>query len=821
MAPNPDDSAAIAKMFGTKGVAVAELARVDWRAHRLGPPGGWATGLRIALANLLASPEPAFIVWGQDRFYFFNDLHAPIARPRWEGAMGARADELWCDIWTHVAPAIDKAMAGESTKVVDQHVSIVGWGEQVDHWWSYSFLPIFDENGAVGGVQCTTIETTAYVEQALAERRAAEALEISEARLRRAQEAGQIGIFSIDLHSSDLVATPEFFRLFGLPEAPVIKASVIQEMVAHDDAYIVSDDRRRSAEEIDLKVEYRIRRASDGALRWIERRGEFERDEQGRPLRLVGVVQDVTERQAAREVMADLNTALEARVRERTAERNLLARIIEETDAFVFAVDNDYRWLAMNEAGKREFERIFGRTPMVGDRIHDTLATRPEDHAAIDAIWGRALGGEEFTMTAEFGDLQLVPELRTYEMKFNNLRDDDGRQIGFFQVVVDLTERVRADNQYRQMQETLRQSQKMEAMGQLTGGVAHDFNNLLTPIIGSLDLLQRRAGFTDRELRLIDGALQSAERAKTLVQRLLAFARRQPLQTQAVDMVRLVDGMAELVASTSGPQIRVRSDITKGLPPALADHNQLEMAILNLCVNARDAMPDGGTLTIAASAEAPPADDDHGLAPGDYIRLSVIDTGTGMDEEALRRAVEPFYSTKGIGKGTGLGLSMVDGLASQLGGMMKIASRLGFGTRIDLWLPVSKPHLLERSEAGKSTPIARFKGRVLVVDDEPAVRITTADMLQGLGYDTVEADDAGEAEKLLRSGRHFDLVVTDHLMPGKSGAELATTIRRHWPATSVLIVSGYAGAEAIAPDIPRLAKPFREADLARAISQLH
>jgi CheY-like chemotaxis protein len=153
--------------------------------------------------------------------------------------------------------------------------------------------------------------------------------------------------------------------------------------------------------------------------------------------------------------------------------------------------------------------------------------------------------------------------------------------------------------------------------------------------------------------------------------------------------------------------------------------------------------------------------------------------------------------------------------------MMKIASRLGFGTRIDLWLPVSKPHLLERSEAGKSTPIARFKGRVLVVDDEPAVRITTADMLQGLGYDTVEADDAGEAEKLLRSGRHFDLVVTDHLMPGKSGAELATTIRRHWPATSVLIVSGYAGAEAIAPDIPRLAKPFREADLARAISQLH
>jgi PAS domain S-box-containing protein len=376
MAPNPSDSAAIAKMFGTSGVAAAELAKVDWRSHPLGPPEGWPIGFRIALSNLLASPEPTYIVWGKEFSFFFNDLYVPLVRPRWDGAMGARFNELWSDIWVHIAPGFHKALAGEATRVVDQHVSMLGWGEQVDHWWSYSFLPLFDERGVIGGVQCVTHETTDYVLKALAEQRAAEALAISEARLRRAQEAGQIGIFSIDIDSSELVATPEFFRLFGLPEVSVMPAKVIQDMVLPEDSHIVSDDRRRRIEDIELQVEYRIRRADNGDTRWIERRGEFERDEQGRAVRLVGVVQDVTERQAARAVMADLNVALEARVKERTAERNLLARIIEETDNFVFVVDTDYRWLAMNQAGIKEFERIFGRTPRVGDRIHDTLASQ-------------------------------------------------------------------------------------------------------------------------------------------------------------------------------------------------------------------------------------------------------------------------------------------------------------------------------------------------------------------------------------------------------------------------------------------------------------
>jgi signal transduction histidine kinase len=255
----------------------------------------------------------------------------------------------------------------------------------------------------------------------------------------------------------------------------------------------------------------------------------------------------------------------------------------------------------------------------------------------------------------------------------------------------------------RDTQEALRQSQKMEAMGALTGGVAHDFNNLLTPIVGSLDLLQRKGLGSEREQRLIDGAMQSAERAKTLVQRLLAFARRQPLQTQAVDVRALIDGMGDLVASTSGPRVRVEIDLGEGLPAARADSNQVEMAVLNLAVNARDAMPEGGTLTISAKSVHIGQSEDSGLRPGRYVRLAVADTGLGMDEATLKRAVEPFFSTKGIGRGTGLGLSMVHGLASQLGGDLAITSKPGLGTCVELYLPASDQAASQSQESQPKT----------------------------------------------------------------------------------------------------------------------
>jgi CheY-like chemotaxis protein len=374
-------------------------------------------------------------------------------------------------------------------------------------------------------------------------------------------------------------------------------------------------------------------------------------------------------------------------------------------------------------------------------------------------------------------------------------------------------------------------------MGQLTGGVAHDFNNLLTPIIGGLDMLQRRGVGGPREQRLIDGAMQSAERARVLVQRLLAFARRQPLQPTAIDVAELFNGVRELIVSTAGPRIRVDFAIDPGLPPARADANQLEMALLNLSVNAHDAMPDGGGLVFSAnrqevapetapeiargaSAQEPARNARLNLTPGEYVTIGVADTGMGMDEDTLRRCVEPFFSTKGLGRGTGLGLSMVHGLASQLGGALEIDSAPGQGARFTLWLPVSE-FAADGATPAPSTPEARpSRGRALVVDDEDLVRASTADMLTELGYDVVQAACAEDALGLLAGPAVVDILVTDHMMPGMTGVELARVVRSTRPLTNVLIISGYAEVEGLAPELPRLAKPFRQTDLAATLFRL-
>jgi len=393
--------------------------------------------------------------------------------------------------------------------------------------------------------------------------------------------------------------------------------------------------------------------------------------------------------------------------------------------------------------------------------------------------------------------------------------------VNFIAIGRDLTEDKAREQELMQTQEALRQSQKLESMGQLTGGVAHDFNNLLTPIIGSLDMLIRRGLGSERERRLIDGALQSAERAKTLVQRLLAFARRQALQPTAVALPELVNGMAGLIGSTLGPKIDIRVLIADDLPLAKADPNQLEMAILNLSVNARDAMPDGGELTISASRDSVRPGAVAMLRAGHYVRVSVGDTGVGMDEPTRARAIEPFFSTKGIGKGTGLGLSMAHGLAAQLGGGLTIRSAPGEGTTVELWLPISFDAVdAPDAPVAMPRPIAP-RGTALLVDDEELVRMSTADMLAHLGYEVIEAASGEDALRLIEAGTVPDVLVTDHLMPGISGETLARDLRRRWPNISVLIVSGYAEAEGIAADLPRLTKPFRSSELAQRLAEVH
>ncbi len=494
-----------------------------------------------------------------------------------------------------------------------------------------------------------------------------------------------------------------------------------------------------------------------------------------------------------------VNETLEQRVHERTRERDRMWAL--SRDPFL-VTDRDGRWLSISPVwtellGWTE-EELLGRTPEWMEHPDDRNRTRNEGD---DIVSGDTTRRFENRFRTRSGDYRW----------FSWTAVPEGEVI--YAVARDVTARKQAAAELEQAQAALRQSQKMEAMGQLTGGVAHDFNNLLTPIVGSLDMLQRKALGGEREQRLIAGAMEAAERAKVLVQRLLAFARRQPLQSTAIDVAALVTGMAALMESTTGPQIKVVTEVGETMRPAVADANQLEMALLNLCVNARDAMPDGGTLRVSASEIMVGAHHPAGLVPGAYIRLSVADTGAGMDEATIARAIEPFFSTKGVGKGTGLGLSMVHGLASQLGGALTIQSRLNVGTNIELWLPVSAAALPEPSKGNAALPVVRSAGRALLVDDEDIVRLSIADMLANLGYEVSEARSAEEAIRLMRDGMRPNLLVTDHLMPGLSGTELARALRAEHPGMQILIVSGYAEAEDVAPDLPRLTKPFRSDEL--------
>ena len=367
-------------------------------------------------------------------------------------------------------------------------------------------------------------------------------------------------------------------------------------------------------------------------------------------------------------------------------------------------------------------------------------------------------------------------------------------------------------------QEQLRQAQKMETIGQLTGGVAHDFNNLLMAVMGNLDLLRKRLPNDPRLHRLIDGALQGAERGASLTQRLLAFARQQDLRAVPMDLRGLIQGMIDLLERSLGPRIALRLELPEGLPPARVDANQLELAVLNLAINARDAMPDGGSIEIRLAEHQ--ASGDPVLKSGRYLKLSVIDTGKGMTPEILKRAIEPFFSSKPLGKGTGLGLSMVHGLAVQLGGALQLSSTVGKGTTATLLLPVATA-VPEAEIAAQTLQKVNRSAVILFVDDDPLIAMSTTEMLEDLGHHVIGASSGLHALDILKSEQPLDLMMTDHVMPGMTGVELAAASRAVRPSLPILLATGYAelpdGAQL---DLPRLAKPYHQDQLRDRLDQL-
>jgi len=397
---------------------------------------------------------------------------------------------------------------------------------------------------------------------------------------------------------------------------------------------------------------------------------------------------------------------------------------------------------------------------------------------------------------------------------------EDGKVIAFAKITRDITERRATQKALDEAREALFQSQKMDAIGQLTGGVAHDFNNLLMVVLASLELLRKRLPADDaRANALLDNAVQGAERGATLTQRMLSFARKQELTLEPVHVPALVEGMAGLLARSLGPSVRIRTRFADDLPAALSDANQLEMGLLNLVINARDAMTDGGEILVEAEAVAVTSGEDIGLPEGLFVRLTVTDNGAGMTSDTLARAAEPFFTTKGIGKGTGLGLPMVHGLAEQSGGRLRLVSAPGAGTRAELWLPAGSlvtrgaPYSPVRPQGPeKGAPLS-----VLVVDDDALVLLNTVAMLEDLGHGARGSESASEALVLLGEGR-FDLVITDYAMPGMTGLQLIEQIRRDALGVTVALATGYAELlPGQGADLLRLAKPYGQADLIRLV----
>ncbi len=560
------------------------------------------------------------------------------------------------------------------------------------------------------------------------------------------------------------------------------------------------------------EVEFRLRRA-DGAYRWFLARGVPARDAQGNIIRWIGTNTDVHDQKLIAAELAELNATLAQRVEEKTRERD---RIWNVSQDLLVVADRDGIWRTVNPALTRTLG--WSEAELLG-RTSDWLE-HPDDGGFTRA---KVKNLQQGNVTVRFESRFRHKDGSYRWLSWTGVSDQDH----IYAVARDVTAEKAAAERLKAAEEALRQSQKMEAVGQLTGGIAHDFNNLLTGIVGSLDLLQTRLnqGRTDNVARYINAAMTSANRAAALTHRLLAFARRQPLIPKSVDVNQLVVSLEDLLRRTIGEAIDLRIVAPDDLWGTLCDPNQLESALLNLAINARDAMPDGGKLVITTSNARIDgfAADTPAVLPGDYICIDVTDTGTGMSAEVAARAFDPFFTTKPIGQGTGLGLSMIYGFARQSNGHATIDSKIGQGTTVKLYLP--RHHgdaVAEQASAVRAAEHAATGETVLVVEDEPVVRGVILEMLGEQGYRTLEAVDGPSGLRLLRANERIDLLVTDVGLPGMNGRQLADQARETRPGLKILFITGYAESVAIAdgflqPGMEMITKPFDLENLSQRI----
>jgi PAS domain S-box-containing protein len=547
------------------------------------------------------------------------------------------------------------------------------------------------------------------------------------------------------------------------------------------------------------------------------------------PLRLsdgttaqLAITRDVTERNSSREAQHQLKAELEQKVKERTRElESALLRLQESERSFALLVDSvtDYALYMLDPTGRvvswnSGARRIKGydATEIIGKNFERFYSE--QDRAAGVPAAGLRTAAREGRLETEGWRLRK-DGTRFWANVIIDAIITNGQLVGFAKITRDITER-------RAAEARLRQAQKMEAVGQFTGGAAHDFNNLLMAILGSLEILRKRLPDDPRLLGLLDNAVQGAKRGSSLTQRMLAFARRQELKHQAVDLAHLVNNMLELLERSLGPAINIETRLPREVVRVRTDVNQLETALLNLAINSRDAMPDGGTITISVTEHSVSAAHATSLPPGAYACLVVADTGEGMDEATVSRATEPFFTTKGIGKGTGLGLSMVDGLTAQSGGKLVVQSVPGRGTAMELWFPITT----KADELGELSPSETHEGAlsertlcVLAVDDDSLVLANVSAMLEDLGHKVIAAGSGARAIEEIELNPGIDVVITDQAMPVMTGLQLIEILRARRPGLPAILATGYAELpQGVSASIGRLSKPFTQRALAKVLA---
>ncbi|WP_398465521.1 PAS domain S-box protein [Tardiphaga sp.] len=823
--PNVGRSDARPAFLRGGGCCADLIAEKNWAATPLGPMEGWPPCLRNAIALLLRSHVPIVMLWGDEGVMLYNDAYSGFAGGRHPELLGSNVREGWPEVADFNDNVMRVGLAGKTLHYRDQELTLHRNGAPEQVWMDLDYSPVLDDDGEPAGVICILAETT---ERVAADRRTAFLLSLSDA-LRPLTTPADVIRLTADRIGEWLGASRVFY-------AEIVDGRMTVERDFTCGVPSIVGEHSLEAFGPDLLAAYKIGtpvvvrdvtsdgRLSDGAREGLSSRevGAFIDVVMFEEAQWVGLlaVQSAAPRvwtSAEETLVQEVGERVKIAVERARAERDRLWDLSQDLLARA-----DYA--GMMSAVSPAWTRVLGwsRTELL-TRGYETFMHPEDAPPTIEAIQRMAATRQP----TRFENRIAAQDGTWKHIEWTVAPESDGAN--FVAVGRDLSEAKARDADLQAAQDALRQSQKMEAVGQLTGGIAHDFNNMLTGVIGGLDLIRRNiaAGKMDRVDKYLEAATISAERAAGLTSRLLAFGRRQSLDLRATDVNAMVVSMEDLLHRTLGEQITLEVNLAEDLRNAYTDVNQLESALLNLCINARDAMPNGGKLIVETdnielderyTREYPE------LEPGQYVTMSVTDTGSGMSATTLEKVFEPFFTTKPVGQGTGLGLSMIYGFARQSGGHIRIYSEPSQGTTVKLFLPRFKgstePEVVSKAE----TP--RGAGEtVMVVEDDASVRLIVTEVLNELGYRSIEAVDAATAIPILESQRRIDLLVTDVGLPGLNGRQLAEIARQSRPDLKILFVTGYARSAAVRsgfldPGMDMMTKPFAVDALATKIREI-